>query len=185
MRSLLSLLALLFLISVPASAQDESVPAPEPRLSPLALAKTMIGDTYVKVHYSSPQRRHPETGETRAIFGGLVPFGEVWRTGANESTEITFTGDVMFGGQHVPAGTYALYTIPGPESWTVILSSAVGQWGSFSYDPASDVARVEASVESGIQPHEAFTIAFVDGEAGSDMTLTWEQTRVHVPIMAH
>jgi hypothetical protein len=179
------LLAALFFIVAPARAQQDPVPAPEPRLSPLMLAKANIGDTYVKVHYSSPQRRHPETGETRTIFGELVPFGEVWRTGANESTEITFSSDVMFGGQHLPAGTYALYTIPGEETWTVILSSGVGEWGAFSYDGSKDVLRVDARVDHDVPVHEALTIGFEETSLGTDMTLTWEKSRIRVPIVAH
>ena len=184
MRTTLFLAAFLF-IAAPTFAQVDTVAAPEPRLSPLALASAHLGATYVKVHYSSPRVRHPETGESRVIFGELVPFGEVWRTGANESTEITFSADVMFGGKHVPAGTYAVYTIPQPDAWTVILSSRTGEWGSFSYDESKDVARVEARVDHEVPFHQAFTISFEETSLGTDMTLTWEQTRVRVPIMGH
>ena len=180
------LFALLFLVllALPVQAQ-ETVPAPAPRLSPLMLAKTQLGNTYVKLHYSSPQRRHPQTGETRVIFGGIVPFGQVWRTGANEATEITLTGDLMFGSAMIPAGTYALYTIPGEASWTVIFSKAVGQWGSFSYDETQDFARFTVPSGKSDKTYEAFTMAFEEAPGGAHLVLTWENTQVRVPVMAH
>ncbi len=149
------------------------------------LAKTQLGDTYVKIHYGSPQRRHPQSGEIRTIFGGIVPYGQVWRTGANEATEITFTGDLMVGNAHLPAGTYALYTIPGETEWTVILSKAVGQWGSFSYDQAQDAARVTVPAGRSDKTYEAFTIAFEEAPGGAHLVLAWENTQVRVPVMAH
>ena len=151
------------------------VPAPEPILSPMRLARTTLGDTYVKVHYGSPARRG------REIFGGLVPYDELWRTAANEATEITFTGDVMFGGESVPAGTYALFTVPGEESWTVILNSDLGQNGTNSYREEADVARVVVSASQMDEIHESFMISFEDEQG---LVMTWERTRVVVPLAA-
>lgn len=184
MRHILSLL-LFAAIVLPSAAQTETVPAPDPRPSPLMLAKTQIGDTYVKIHYSSPQRRNPTTGEIRQIFGSLVPYGQVWRTGANESTEITLTGDLMMGSAHVPAGTYAVYTIPGESEWTIILSRAVGQWGAFSYDESMDFARFKVPSSASDKTYEAFTISFEEMSGGANMVLTWENTSVRIPLVSH
>ena len=103
---------------------SDVVPAPEARQSPVAIAATTLDDgTHLKVVYSSPRKRD------RRIFGALVPFGEVWRTGANEATEITATRDVLLAGHLVPAGTYAIFTVPQPDTWTIILNGVLGQWG--------------------------------------------------------
>ena len=91
----------------------------------------------------------------------------------------------MLGGSHVAAGTYAVYTVPREDGWTVILSSAVGEWGAFSYDETRDVLRVEAPVQHDVPVHEAFTIEFEETGSGADMLLTWESTRARLAIMAH
>ena len=97
-----------------ATAQN-SVPAPEPMPSPYMLSKTMMGDTYIKVTYGSPRMRG------RTIFGDLVPYGEVWRLGANDATEITFTDKVNFGGEMLDAGTYTLFAVPMQDKWNIII----------------------------------------------------------------
>ncbi|NNE34204.1 MAG: DUF2911 domain-containing protein, partial [Rhodothermales bacterium] len=105
-------------------------------MSPMAIAAVTLDDgTYVKIVYSSPRKRG------REIFGGLVPYGEVWRTGANEATELTVTNGVLLNGNVLAAGTYALFTIPGDEQWTVIINRNLGQWGAYDYDPEADVVR--------------------------------------------
>ena len=93
-----------------------------------------------KLIYSRPQRNG------REIFGALVPYGKVWRTGANEATEITFFKDGTFGGKPVKAGRYSLFTIPNEKTWTVILSSALDVWGAYTYDEKQDVLRIEVPV---------------------------------------
>lgn len=85
----------------------------------------------------------------REIWGGLVPYDEVWRTGADEATTITLSADALIQGEHLPAGTYALFTIPGQDEWTVIFSKTAKQWGAFRYDQAEDALRVEATPGSG------------------------------------
>lgn len=85
----------------------------------------------------------------RKIFGGLVPYGKVWRTGADEATTITFGGDVAVEGQPLAAGTYSLFTIPGEGAWTVIFNNTAEQWGAFNYDAAQDALRVEVEPRSG------------------------------------
>lgn len=122
----------------------------------------------------------------RDIFGKLVPYGEVWRTGANEATEITFENDLNFGGKALKAGTYTLFTIPNPTEWTIILNSKLGQWGAFNYKSEFDVLRVEVPTEEADKVHEQFTIAFEAKSAEQlDMLLTWDKTRVRVALTAN
>ena len=130
------------------------------------------GPVHAKVIYSRPYKKD------RVIFGELVPYGKVWRTGADEATEITFYKDVMFGDKEVKAGTYALFTIPNKDSWDVILNSGLHQWGSFSYNDSMDVARTKAKVEMMDNPVENFSIVFDDG----NMIFAWDKTMAVVPI---
>lgn len=126
----------------------------------------------VKVYYSRPAKKG------RKIFGELVPYNKVWRTGANEATEITFYQDTQFGGKKVKAGTYALYTIPGEKKWTIILNETLNQWGAYNYDEKKDVIRVEASATKTDKEVESFTITFGTDE----MIMAWDDTLVSVPV---
>jgi hypothetical protein len=173
------LLFCLFLIGTsPVSAQDAKnvEPAPEARPSPMRLAATTIDGTYIKVVYGSPRMRD------REIFGGLVPWGEVWRTGANEATEILFTEDVIFGGQRVEQGIYTLFSIPSEDSWTIILNSVLGQWGAFTHDPEKDVYRVDVPSSESDTVYEAFTMSFDEGRSKTALRLNWDDTQVVIPI---
>jgi hypothetical protein len=133
--------------------------------------------TNVKVSYGQPSKRD------REIFGKLVPYGEVWRTGANEATEITFAKDGTFGGKPVKAGTYSLFTIPGEKEWTFILNSELKQWGAYKYNEikGKDVLKVKAPATtiSGA-PVEKFTITLPAGK----LVLEWDKTKVEVPVKA-
>lgn len=156
-------------------AQKDPSESLTPRASPMAVAKTMYGDEgYAKVVYCRPQKKG------REIFGGIVAYDKVWRTGANEATEVTFTEDIEINGKTLEAGTYALFTIPGKDEWTVIFNSALGQWGAYQYDESKDVMRVKADVQESDQMYEAFTIAFA--EDGSSMMMVWDKTMVTVPL---
>lgn len=130
----------------------------------------------VKVTYGRPYKKG------REVFGGLEKYGKVWRTGADEATEITFTRDVNFGGKPVKAGTYTLFTIPEKEEWTIILNSQLGQWGAYDYDKHKDkdVVQVKVPAKKLDTPVEQLTIRF----AGSDLIIEWDQTQVAVPITA-
>src|SRR5688572_5077837 len=108
-----------------------------PKASPTGVLKQRFGLTDVEIEYSRPSVKG------RKIFGTLVPFGQVWRTGANDATKITFSTDVKLGGEAVPAGSYALFTIPTASEWTVILSKVTGTWGSYAYDAKDDLLRVK------------------------------------------
>lgn len=175
----------------PVEAQDLH---PSRRLSPIGIAKTHIGDTYVKVTYGRPYIRD------RDVFGAetdstsyLVPFGQVWRTGANEATEITTTGPLMVSGELLPAGTYSIFTEPDSSSWTVHFSPQLGldgtgrldADGSFTadvYDPGRDVLAVEASVSTLEEPVDPLTLAFEHRGSGADLVLRWETTQVRIPL---
>lgn len=149
------------------SAQDMKKEAPK---SPAATAKNNIAE----VSYSQPSKRG------RVIFGELVPYGEVWRTGANASTDITFKTDVLFGGKEVKKGTYAIFTIPQEKEWTVILNSQAKQKGSSEYEAnkAKNVLEVKAPVTTIPNEQEQFLISF----EGEHIAFTWDKTKVLVPL---
>lgn len=147
------------------------------RKSPIAIASVKDDGTYIKVVYGQPYRRD------RTIFGDLEPWGEVWRTGANEATEITLTKAVLMGDQAIRAGTYALFTIPEPDSFTVILNHELGQWGAFNYNPDRDYKRMKFPTNRLPIPVEAFTIDFTDPqESMTTMSLRWDFVQVDIPI---
>lgn len=176
----LSILSAIVLLAAatPAAGQDV-VPAPEPRPSPLAMSQLTLDDgTYLKVHYGSPRMRG------REIFGGLVPYGEVWRLGANEATEITITKAVRFGGKELPAGTYSLFAIPMRDKWTVIVNKNLGQWGAFSYSEDADQLRIEVPVATPTEAYEAFTINLKKNEDDEKarLEMVWDDAQVVVPI---
>ncbi len=131
----------------------------------------------VRVTYSRPGMN------SREVFGKLVPYGKVWRTGANEATEIKFYQDVEFGGKKVKAGTYSLFTIPGEKEWTIILNNDLDYWGAFSYKEANDVLRVTAPATQTGTAIENFTIQFENkGEKQGVMKLAWDKTVAEVPF---
>ncbi|MGB5497624.1 MAG: DUF2911 domain-containing protein [Maribacter sp.] len=135
-----------------------------------------VSDKAVRVTYSRPQLKGRSVSE-------LAPAGQVWRTGANEASEITFYKDAKVGGTDVKAGTYSLFTIPGEGEWTVILNSNLNQWGAYSYDKKADVARVSASTSSDSESMDAFSIAFKEVDGGAHLVMAWGTTRVAIPIM--
>ncbi len=147
-----------------------------PAASPAATLKQRVGLTDITVEYSRPSMKG------RKIFGSLEPYGAVWRTGANNATKITFSTGVKFGGQAVPAGAYALYSIPGETGWTVILNQAPG-WGSYAYDASKDIARVTVKPLTLGAPMETFAIGFSHlRPTAATMYLAWEKVRVPVEI---
>ena len=155
---------------------------PEPSLMfPTASSHTQvaqqIGVTDVTIDYSRPNKKG------RDVFGPLVPFDTVWRTGANACTKLSFSGPVTFGSKPVPAGRYGLFTIPGASEWTVILSKEADQWGAFEYKPADDLLRLTVRAETLVAPVETFTIGFANlQENAAQLCLEWDRIRVTVPI---
>ncbi len=129
----------------------------------------------VKVSYGQPSKRD------REIFGGLVPYGQVWRTGANEATEITFAKDVKVAGKDVKAGTYTLFTIPNENEWTVILNGQLKQWGAFDYDKHKDkdVLQVKVPAKKINNTVEALTYRF---DNKNQLMIEWDKTQVAIPI---
>jgi hypothetical protein len=153
--------------------QAVDFPAP----SPASTLKQRVGLTDIEITYSRPGVKG------RKIFGGLEPYGKVWRTGANAATTISFSTPVKFAGKEVPAGTYALYTIPDPQEWTVILSKKTDNWGAFGYSEADDLLRVNIKPEPLATPLETFTISIDDiRDESAVLTLSWENTRLAVPL---
>lgn len=156
-------------------------PAPKlafPDASPAATVKQRVGLTDIEITYNRPGMKG------RTVFGGLVPYGEVWRTGANTATKITFSTAVKLNGTAVPAGTYELFTIPSPTEWTVIIHKNMSQWGAYAYDMKNDVARVTAKpAASMMNSVESFSIGFSDLHNDSAMlNISWEKTRVSVKL---
>jgi hypothetical protein len=182
----------LLIASEGANAQDLH---PSRRPSPMGMAKTHMGDTYVKVTYGRPYMRG------RAIFGPgggeaeyLVPFGALWRLGANEATEITATGPILLGGDRLPAGTYSVFAVPGPDAWAIHFSPQLGLdgtgmldpvTGAFTadvYDPDLDVLMIEAPSVELDDTVDQFTIAFESTDDGTVLTMSWERTQVRIPV---
>ncbi len=161
------------LLTTVASAQQ---PMRLPQASPAATVKQTIGLNDVTITYSRPGVK------SRKIWGGLVPYGAVWRTGANSATTIQFTEDVLVEGQPIPAGTYSLHTIPGEKEWTLILNKEANQWGSYSYDPAKDALRAKVTPVAG-QPQEWMQFRFEDLTINSARAvLAWENLQVPFTI---
>jgi len=164
-------IAATFLVVSPALAQLDL-----PRPSPKATVAQTVGLTDVTVTYCRPSVKG------RTIWGGLVPYDQVWRTGANEATTITFTDDVTVEGTKLTAGTYGLFTIPGKDEWTVIFNKGAKQWGAYEYKQADDVLRIK------VKPHgdefrELLTIWFPTVSTDSAiLAICWEKVAVSVPI---
>ncbi len=173
---LLALCASFFSTGPTLAAQSDALEFPA--ASPPALVREQVGLTTVEINYARPSSRG------RTVFGGLVPYGEVWRTGANSATRISFSTDVSFGGEPVAAGTYALFTIPGKDQWTFILNAATEQWGSYGYDASQDVLRVTVRAHVLKKPVETMLISVENMRDGAaDLTLAWAKARVRVPIV--
>ena len=148
-----------------------------PRVSPVAISIAAYKTTYLKIVYGQPSKKG------REIFGKLVPYGEVWRTGANEATEITITRDVIVNGKTLKAGTYALFTIPGKDRWTIIFNNDIGSWGAYNYNMKADELRVEVPAETLTDAaYESFTILIVPKNEKADISLVWDKTKVTLPI---
>jgi hypothetical protein len=145
------------------------------RTSPGAVAKGTIGTTAITIEYSQPFKNG------RQVFGKLVPFGETWRTGANEATTISIDKDILVAGKPLKAGKYQLFTIPNPEKWTIIFNSKEGQWGAFFHDEKSDVLRVEVTPSGNDTTLEQLLIE-IETTPVAGFSIAWDKTKVIVPI---
>ena len=169
-----ALACLLISALTPALTAQEA--AKKVRESPAAAVSQDLGLTKVEIRYHRPAVKG------RVLWGGLVPYGQVWRTGANEATTLSFSGPVKVAGHEVPAGTYGFFAIPGKERWTLILSKNAKQWGAFSYKPAEDQLRFEAVPEAApMQEWLAYTVDLQD-QGSATATLHWEKLAVSFPI---
>ena len=142
--------------------------------SPMSSSFMKKGDAYARVVYNQPHLRG------RTMLGDKEPYGKVWRLGANESTELFITADLEVGGKTLAKGAYSVFAIPEADKWTLIFNSDLGQWGSYSYDAAKDVLRVEIATQKAPKAFEAFTIWFSDD--GSALNMAWGETHVSAPI---
>ena len=168
------LLAALVASSLPLMAQQK-------RVSPHETVGTVIDGSRVTVVYGRPYLKDPKTGEVRKIWGGLVPFGKVWRTGADEATLLVVQKPIAFGETTVPAGAYTLWVLPNEDGTAkLIINKQVGQWGvgRGAYDDKQDLARVDLKKETTETSADQFTIAVVKGAAGGgEIKLSWENTQ--------
>ncbi len=146
------------------------------RVSPLEMVTLKYESTYVKITYGRPHKNN------RVIFGELVPYGQVWRTGANEATEITVTQDVLINGIRLTAGTYTIFTIPEKDSWKVIFNSELGQWGAYNYNPDKNVLVVDATVSQTEAVYEPFTIEFQLQDTKANLLMMWDTTKASITL---
>src|SRR5438128_1970386 len=146
-------------------------------LSPPDSVRASVAGATVAVRYSRPSMRG------RVVFGNVVPWNQVWRTGANEATVLETSADLTVAGTAVPAGKYSLWTIPSPTGWKLIVNKNTGQWGT-DYDARYDLARLDMRVETLRQPMEQFTIAIEPKGTGGVLKLEWEKTRASIPFSA-
>src|SRR5271165_1482915 len=147
--------------------------------SPVASASCDLGaGKTIKTDYSSPRMKG------RKIYGGLVPFGEVWRTGANDATTFVTSADVVVGGKSVPAGSYTIFTVPTADKWTLIVNKKTGEWGiPYKYE-SDELVRVDMKISKLPSPVENFTIAYDQSGASCTLRMDWETTRASVNITA-
>ncbi|WP_299822366.1 DUF2911 domain-containing protein [uncultured Pontibacter sp.] len=169
-RNLTTLAMLLVALFFTATAWAQDA---KPKASPAANATGKIGNTTVTVNYSSPSVKG------RTVWGELVPYGKVWRSGANEATTVTFDKDVMVEGKPLAAGTYSFYTIPGEDKWTVILNKTTKQWGT-QYDEKQDALRAEVTPRKAKSMNERLKYDVTK----EGLVLSWENMEVPVKITA-
>jgi hypothetical protein len=167
----LSLFVLIVAMSTNLLAQGEQRPSPPAH----AQCKFADGKT-ITVDYSSPRAKG------RKIFGGLVPYGEVWRTGANEATSFVTTADLTVGGKNVPAGSYTIFTVPAADKWTLIINKKTGEWGIPYKWESDELLRADMTVSKTSSPVENFTISFHEMGSGCHLYMDWENTRTTVEI---
>ena len=166
------LTGMIFALAVFAAAQGGK-PSP-----PASATCDLGGGKTIKTDYSSPRMKG------RKIYGGLVPYGEVWRTGANEATTFVTSSDVVVGGKPVPAGSYTIFTVPTADKWTLIINKKTGEWGiPYKYE-SDELARIDMKVSKLPSPVENFTISYQKSGNGCTMNLDWETTRASVDITA-
>lgn len=167
----------LFLTFVALAATTQGQQDKSKRPSPPAKADCKFPDgKTITVNYSSPRMKG------RKIYGGLVPYGEVWRAGANEATTFVTTADLTIGGKDVPAGSYTIFVVPNEDKWTLIVSKKTGEWGIPYPGEGEDLARVDMKVSPIASPVENFTISLTHDGSECKLNLDWEKTRASVEV---
>ena len=158
---------------------EEQINFPKLDTSPLdlLLLRNAEDEPYIRVLYSRPQVRG------RDIFGKLIPYGKIWRTGANEAVEVTFYKDMRIGNKIVKAGNYSLFTIPEENEWTVILNEITNTWGAYDYNEADDVVRIKVPVRKTSTPIEALSMKYEPIPNGTNLIIGWDDRYVKVPFM--
>lgn len=175
-------IVLLSLLAAGIRAQDVKFPALDTSPAdivyyPLNAAKAKDKTLpLIKVVYSRPAKKG------REIFGVLEQFGKVWRTGANENTEIRFYRPVVIGSKKIKAGTYSLFVIPNKDKWTVIINKQTDKWGAFTYDANLDVVRTDVDVKALDKPLEVLSITFTTQATGASMVIGWDRSSIDLPI---
>jgi Protein of unknown function (DUF2911) len=129
-----------------------------------------------RVVYSRPQKNG------RSVFGELVEYGNVWRLGANEATEIDLYKDVKINGQKLKKGRYTMYAIPEKDKWTIIFNKETDIWGAFQYDAKKDILRTDVKIEKEDTPTEVFTMMFEKSDSGADLIMAWDDVKATLPI---
>ena len=163
------LLALAFVASAGTLAQERK------RASPHETTTATVDGAKISITYGRPYAKG------RKIAGGLVPYGQVWRTGADEATTLVTDKALMFGSTHVQPGTYTLYTLPGEKEWQLIINKQTGQWGT-EYDQKQDLGRIPMKVGKTSAPVEQLTLQIADTPSGGEIRLSWENTLATVPF---
>lgn len=149
----------------------------KPSLSPKIITQQQVGLANFTLEYGQPNK------QGRTIFGGLIPYNKLWRTGANSSTKITIDTDVTFARSPIPAGTYGLYSIPSEKEWTIILSKNSKRWGAGGYDQSEDLVRFKVPSIQLEDTLETFSIHFENFNTnGGDLIIAWENTKVKIPV---
>jgi Protein of unknown function (DUF2911) len=177
MRKVLTISSAVILVLIAAAIVVRAQQDKSKRPSPPASAKCeLAGGKSITMDYSSPRLKG------RKVGGEIAPYGQVWRTGANEATTFVTTSDVMVGGTHVPAGSYTIFTIPNKDKWTLIISKKTGEWGTDYPGEKEDLARIDMKVGTSSAPVENFTISFDKGAKGCTLKLAWDTTTASVDI---
>ena len=177
MKKLLPIATILLSIFFLQTAQAQSFPEMDASPMDLAMARPdKKSPPFARVIYSRPQKKG------RDIFGGLVPYGEVWRTGANEATELDIYVPLKFGNTVLQPGNYTLYTIPDQDNWTVIINSDTNVWGAFSYKKEKDVARITVPCEQAVAPIEPLSMIFKTDSKGTILMIGWDDHYVEIPF---
>jgi hypothetical protein len=160
-----------------------SAMAQQKRVSPPDVTGAVIDGSRVTIYYGRPFTKDPKTGEARKIWGGLVPFGQVWRTGANEATLLVTQKDLEIGGTAVPAGAYTLFTLPTEDGAKLIINKQVGQWGT-QYDEKQDLARVDLKKAATDKSVDQFTMQVAKNTEGGGgiIKMMWADTQYSVPF---